>query len=141
MAKRVNTSTGDELPASTSGAQETINISPESSPQHSPQHSPRRSPQRESATHFPLASAGVCIFTADISGHAGVEWQQGVPTGAVPDAPPPLTTLPGEESSASELYRDDEELASTGTGNPSDQLDAGKPLALESCYSFCVLSS
>ena len=155
MAKKAKTSTGDEPSASTTGAPEPTTISPEPNPRRSP----RRSPQREFTTHFPLASVRVCIFTADISGLAGEERQQGAPSGAVPDAPPSSTTPPRDGSSArassSELYRDEEELASAGSGGPtsatgvagkgeatSQQLDTGKLFAseyLSFCLSFCLL--
>ena len=102
MAKRAKTSTGDEPPASTSGAPVTTETGPEPSPRRSPRHTP----QREFITLFPLASAGEVIFTANILGRAGTERQQGSPARDIPDVPSSSTAPPIQESSGG-LQQDD----------------------------------
>ena len=150
----MKTSTGDEPSASIVGALETVVTSPEPNPQCTLQPSP----QRESATHFPLASAGEIIFAIDIAGLVGEGRQQGEPLGAVPEVPPPSTTPPRDESSAGgsagEPIRIEEEPASTGVGHPtsatkvagkgeatSQELNTGKPHALALAILSLFLSS
>ena len=89
-------STGDEPSAGTSGALETITISPDPSPRCSPQPSP----QHEPVTHFPLVDVGGCIFTANLAGFAVEERQQEGPLRATSDMPPPSTTPLREGSPA-----------------------------------------
>nr|XP_020172918.1 uncharacterized protein LOC109758471 [Aegilops tauschii subsp. strangulata] len=96
MAKRAKTSTSDELPTSTSSVPEMITIGLDPSPRRSP----RLSPQHEPITHFPLASVGMCTFTANLAGFAGEEGQQEEPLRATFNRPPLSTTPPREGSSA-----------------------------------------
>ena len=77
MAKRVRTAVEDEPATSTAPGNDVVDISPDRSPQH------------EAITHFPLASVGVEIFTADIGTGVGEEHREEErpepnPTGAFP---------------------------------------------------------
>ena len=83
--------------------------------------SPDRSPQCEATTQFPLASAGVEIFTASFSTGAGEEHHEeerseADPTGASPSITPPASGSPAR-TSIDEPIRADDVPASMAASN------------------------
>jgi hypothetical protein len=104
-----------------------------------------------------MVSVGVSIFSVDIAGLVGEEWQQEEPLMVTPDVPPPSTTPPRDEPSARgspvEPIHVEEDPAGSGVSGPTSattvagkgetipqQIDTGKPLAPKDSFSLCCYS-
>jgi hypothetical protein len=109
MAKRARTAAEDEPATNTAPGDDVVDTSP------------RRSPQCEATIHFPLASVGVEIFTADISTGVGEERHEEErpkidPTGASPSAAAPASGSTARVST-DEPVLDDDMSATEAAGN------------------------